>query len=141
MKCGECTLCCELFPVKWLNKPPNTICKYCNNGCVIHTTKPKECTNFDCLYILHKLKPELRPDKIGIVFEDITTKIYLGTYKISKVWNDPIVKEYIEYLNKKGISVLLSSFHNENEIKIFTTKGHTKKGVLKVLKIIESKRR
>lgn len=140
MNCGNCTLCCELFPVQWLNKPPNTACKFCDKGCTIHNTKPEECTSFDCLYILHELDPELRPDKTGIVFEDVTTRIYLGTYKTLNSWETPVVKDYIEELNKKGISVLLNSFNDENETKVFTAMGHTEEGVIKVSKIIAEKR-
>ena len=141
MECNGCTLCCELFPVKWLNKPPNTICKFCDKGCTIQDTKLEECRNFDCIYIQDELDMELRPDKTGVVFEPITTRIYFGTYKTPKVWESPIVKKYIDNLNGEGISVLFSSFNDKREIKIFTTKGHTEDGVLKVVRMIELKRR
>lgn len=140
-KCDKCSLCCELFPVKWLNKAPLKKCKYqCKLGCAIQETKPDECSNFDCLFIQQELETELRPDKIGVVFEDVTTRIYLGTYKTPRVWENPIVKKYIEYNNKKGISILFSSFYLPNEIMIFATEEHTEEGVLRVATNLAKKR-
>lgn len=35
MKCGDCTLCCKLLDISWMNSPVNEYCKECdiNIGC------------------------------------------------------------------------------------------------------------
>lgn len=69
-KCGECTLCCELLPIKWLGKPMNTPCIHCDAGCLIHDTKDPECSGFDCMWRESGIdNDKLRPDRCGVVFE------------------------------------------------------------------------
>lgn len=52
--CGGCTLCCKVMAVKALDKPGGTWCAHCSfsQGCTIHETKPDECRDFYCGYLM-----------------------------------------------------------------------------------------
>jgi Fe-S-cluster containining protein len=71
--CGECRLCCWVFPVPALGKPAAEWCRFADaRGCSIHDTpRPPVCTEYDCYWRDHEeLSDELRPDRIGIVVTD-----------------------------------------------------------------------
>ena len=77
--CGECTLCCTLLPIEWLDKPASTTCVHCDAGCLIHDTKDSECTSFECSWLQSNVdNPQLRPDKSGIVFEKTDDNAFYG---------------------------------------------------------------
>lgn len=129
MECGECTLCCELLPIKALSKPPNVLCTFCKDGCTIHGNHPEECKKFECAYYqMKKVNINLRPDKCKVIFEKLSDSIFFGTlhpeFEIS-----PIVKAQIDSFGKQGFSTIISSTkftkpllflsfkHNEEEIR------------------------
>lgn len=72
--CGECTLCCKLYAIPAINKPEHKWCKDCTpgKGCNIYETRPEVCKEYQCLWLafMSKDNPELRPDKIGMVFQE-----------------------------------------------------------------------
>ena len=128
MECGECTLCCDLFPVKWLNKPANTKCVHCDLGCKIHDTKPAECTDFDCAYVqMENIPIDLRPDKCGIIFEKLDDKIFYGTVNHNAKISD-FGKGQINAFLKQGYSVILASL-KEKEPKFFINEEHNEKEI------------
>jgi hypothetical protein len=111
LTCGECTECCYAFPIEQLNKPPNTQCKHCNNGCEIHDTKPDECSGFNCAYVQSKSNDEnLRPDKCGIIFEKYSDNIFLGTVRTDMDVSDAGHRQIRSFLDQ-GYSVVLYSKH------------------------------
>ena len=68
--CGECQLCCKLFPVPVLDKPAGEWCRHsCAGGCAIHGPRqPEVCRHYDCYWKDHDdLPDECRPDRIGVV--------------------------------------------------------------------------
>ena len=72
--CGECRLCCKVFPVPILDKPAGAWCRHncatgCEVGCAIHGPDlPEICRQYDCYWRDHdELPPEFRPDRIGLV--------------------------------------------------------------------------
>jgi hypothetical protein len=80
MECGECTLCCNMLSIKELEKPVNTDCIYCDHGCEIHGNHPKECSEFNCMYVqVTDIGIELRPDKCKVIFEKMTDDLIIGT--------------------------------------------------------------
>ena len=128
MECGECTLCCDLFPVNWLNKPLLKKCIFCDKGCTIHSDKPAECTDFDCAYAQGKNVPlELRPDKCGIIFEKWSDKIFYGTVVPDMKVTDYAMKQ-INGFNKQGFSVILASIKERDNI-LFLADGHIEKQI------------
>jgi len=109
MICGECTLCCELLPVKWLDKPVNTVCKYCDNGCTIHEGKDKECKEYNCMYAQVKGVPvELRPDNSKVIFEKHPGKLVIATLDARFELTDIAKKQITSFLNQ-GYTVRLGA--------------------------------
>jgi len=102
--CGGCTICCYLFPVKWLDKGPNQECEHCDAGCLVQDTKPAECRDFDCAWLQSKAPVEMRPDKCGIVFEKLSDQLFYGS-----VWKKitPQGRDQVHGFLDQGFSVVL----------------------------------
>jgi hypothetical protein len=63
--CGDCTLCCKVYPVPVMEKPRGVWCKECKpgRGCGIWQDRPQFCREFHCTYILdQRLGPEWKPN-------------------------------------------------------------------------------
>lgn len=131
MKCGECTLCCELLDIKSVDSKAGEMCKHCDKGCMIYNKRPNECKTFNCAYLqMENVGKELRPDKCGIIFEKITDNIFLGTMdKDTKI--KPIVKQQIEYFVKDGFAVILNKTNGLR--KIFETKTMKKQDIINAI--------
>lgn len=130
-RCGGCTVCCDILPVKWLNKPKNTKCLHCiiNVGCNIQSTKEDECRDFDCSYVQsNKSNIQLRPDKCGIMFEKITDNIFYGTV-VPDIKIKDVAKDQINSFQSQGYSVILYSF-NESKPLIFLAENHIETEIL-----------
>lgn len=77
-KCGQCSLCCNLRGVRELRKRPFSPCPKCErSGCSEYAVRPRSCSEYQCLWLqleqsgTHRLHPSLRPDKCGVVIEQI----------------------------------------------------------------------
>lgn len=114
-ECDGCTMCCELLPVPQLQKPESVLCGQCEVkvGCRIHNVRPMVCRTFDCVYIQDiDMDLELRPDNCKVMFEKVTDTLYLALELPRNVgsWKSEKVLGFIKELNKKGISIIVSSF-------------------------------
>jgi len=69
-KCGECTVCCNVFAIPQLNKPKNTKCSHCDGGCSIYSERPQPCKDFACAWLVGSWNESLRPDKSGIMIQN-----------------------------------------------------------------------
>jgi hypothetical protein len=68
--CGECRLCCKVFPLPILGKAEDRWCKFLSPaGCAIHDHgQPEVCRQYACYWLEHEEMPEeCRPDRIGVV--------------------------------------------------------------------------
>ena len=68
--CGPCGMCCKLMAIPTLRKPAHAWCpKFVRGkGCGIYDTRPHECAEFMCVYLLADDLPEAwRPDKAKFV--------------------------------------------------------------------------
>ncbi len=68
--CGSCTLCCKVYALPELEKPPGAWCKHCapGKGCGIHDAAPEQCRLFFCLWMTDgKMPNEWRPDRARFV--------------------------------------------------------------------------
>ena len=68
--CGGCTLCCKVYALPALEKPPGVWCRHCEpgKGCKIHDALPERCRLFNCLWLSDgKLPDEWRPDRAKFV--------------------------------------------------------------------------
>jgi hypothetical protein len=74
--CGGCTKCCSLVPVKELNKPSNTRCKFqrTGKGCAVYHRPEKgfpwSCGAWNCVWLQSGDAGDLRrPDRSGYVID------------------------------------------------------------------------
>ena len=68
--CAGCTMCCKLLGIQALDKPPGTWCAHCavGEGCTIYASRPKECRDFNCAYVIDAaLSEEWAPKRSKIV--------------------------------------------------------------------------
>ncbi len=68
--CGDCRLCCKVFPLPVLDKPAGAWCRHVSAaGCQVHGPQmPDVCRQYDCYWREHDaLSESWRPDRIGIV--------------------------------------------------------------------------
>lgn len=140
MKCGGCTLCCELFPVEWLKKRPLERCQYqCDIGCRIHDKKHQECKGFDCMYVqMEKASEHFRPDKCHVVFEKISENIIHGT-EDSKQEVTEAGKLQVNNFLEQGFSVVMMRPKDKMR-KLFVAKNHKGKDVKEEFQIHLEKR-
>lgn len=107
-KCGDCTLCCDLLPVKWLDKPAGESCVHCQGGCLIHDTKPAECSGFECAWLQSNVDNQnLRPDRCGIVFEKTKGGEFFGTVIHSGKVSEAALRQLHNFVGQ-GYTVRLS---------------------------------
>lgn len=108
MECGECTLCCFLLPIKWLDKPENTPCIHCDKGCLIHETKDFECSNFECSWLQSGVRNDaLRPDKCGIIFEMMDENTFYGTIN-PETGITEMARKQLNDFSRQGYTIRLS---------------------------------
>lgn len=73
--CGTCAACCTTREVESLGKPPGLPCTRLGlrpgaGMCSVHRERPGECVAYECAWRVGALGgPELRPDRLGILFE------------------------------------------------------------------------
>lgn len=80
-RCGTCTMCCNVTAVYELAKPAGRWCRHCDvgAGCKIWARRPPSCRDFECAYYADEAwGEELRPDRLGVVFEDIEGRATVG---------------------------------------------------------------
>jgi hypothetical protein len=68
--CGDCNLCCKVLGVGAVQKKNLTWCQHCDigKGCRIYETRPEECRDFKCLWLVDaSLPPEFRPTRSRFV--------------------------------------------------------------------------
>src|SRR5271157_3638928 len=122
-ECGECTLCCSLLGVHALEKPPLTDCKYCNigKGCKIYKTRPNECADFNCLWIIEEKVPDsLKPSISHVVLSDLQEDIKQTGLEIKNktviVYVDPLypnaykqdeMRDFLNMLLANGIVLIV----------------------------------
>tara|TARA_R110000772_G_scaffold20466_2_gene56803 strand:+ start:93657 stop:94112 length:456 start_codon:yes stop_codon:yes gene_type:complete len=133
-ECGECTLCCKLLDIPWMESLPNTYCSKCeiNKGCTIFKSVPKKCSDYNCEYLKSEtMGDELKPNVCNVIFEEIAKTIHLALVDPDYInaWKEEPVMNHISKLNDNGISVIVSSYSNEPKI-IFPTKGRTHEEVM-----------
>jgi len=132
MECGDCTLCCKLTNI---TSKHGEYCSVCapSVGCKIYLDRPTGCRIFQCAYSqMEEVKPSLRPDKCGVLFEKINNSLMLGTTN-SRIGNIPmIVNGQIKSFVSEGISVMMQQFNPHVWI-CNMVKGADKNEIIKAL--------
>ena len=79
--CGDCRLCCKVFPLPAIDKPANRWCRHLGPaGCTIHDhAQPEVCRQYACYWLEHEdLPEESRPDRIEMVVTECGTVTVAG---------------------------------------------------------------
>ena len=74
--CGDCRLCCNVFPLPVLDKPAGRWCHLLGpGGCTVHDLgQPEVCSQYACYWLEHEALPdEARPDRLGVVVTESGT--------------------------------------------------------------------
>lgn len=120
--CGDCTLCCKLLDIPWMNSPVNKYCDKCDidKGCSIFKDVPKKCLDFNCAYRqMGKSYIDLRPDKCNIIFERVDKDIFIGLVNPDGEISN-IGKQQIDSFLAQGFSVFLTE-PGEKEPTVYIT--------------------
>lgn len=92
-RCGGCTLCCTLLPVRAIDKPASTPCRHlCSKGCRIYGHHPFDCRLFKCRWLMDETTGKMRrPDKVGYVVDPMLDTIFIDEQPVDRVqvWVDP----------------------------------------------------
>lgn len=130
MECGDCTLCCKLLDISWMDSPVNQYCQQCNIdiGCSIFENAPQKCLDFSCGYNeWDKVSEGLRPDKCGVIFEKITENIFHGLQDPDTDMTDIAGRQINSFL-QQGFSVYLTTPFKE-ESTIYVAEGDLAKDI------------
>jgi len=110
--CGTCTACCVTHSVYEFRKRTSVSCKHiCASGCRIYEDRPQSCREFVCLWLKGSIQGDeaLRPDKLGLVFEILPTKMASGLIAhllcVYEVWpgssREPAGQDLIDKLGRQ----------------------------------------
>lgn len=112
-RCGTCTVCCTIMEVPEFQKSVYKPCKHCDNtGCMIYPTRPNSCRSFECLWFKDESLPESwRPDKCGVVIEQLLTSDTLAAYSDGTGrWNsEETLGQLQKLVVEQGRSVVLKA--------------------------------
>jgi hypothetical protein len=71
--CGDCSVCCKVFPVPELDKPADTWCRHCQpgKGCgIYHQQRPKVCGDYTCMWLGSDLPENWKPNRCKFVMTE-----------------------------------------------------------------------
>jgi len=102
-KCGTCTLCCRLLPVRELDKGANQRCQHQRHtGCSVYHRPPafpRSCGVWSCRWLTDDNAQELRrPDRVGYVIDQLPDLVKMRNKQtgeeerelmVLQVWVDP----------------------------------------------------
>jgi hypothetical protein len=128
-RCGECTLCCKLLPVRELDKKANERCKHQRHGqgCTVYQkpAMPMACVYWSCRWLLEQDTKDLRrPDRSHYVIDvmpDYVTVVDNTTgaqtnIEVVQIWcdpdypdahRDPALREYLMRRAREGVAALV----------------------------------
>jgi hypothetical protein len=83
-RCGECRVCCNVFPLPALGKPAGQWCHLLGpSGCTVHDSGlPEVCSQYSCYWLDHEdLPEESRPDRLGMVVTE-SGRVTVGCHEL-----------------------------------------------------------
>src|SRR5689334_13840773 len=120
--CGGCTACCKTHPIQALNNPAGVWCEHCNIGvgCKIYRSRPQECKDFQCDWLLGDFAEEDRPDVVRIVVGDIDLPGFgpmIALFEVSE-WglNGPFARNLTRRMMEGGYFALHLPVNGKNKI-------------------------
>jgi len=111
--CGSCTLCCHLTEVPEIAKPVYHWCEFCKpgSGCTVYDMRPQSCRSFQCHWLKSDMDDELRPDKCGVLIEDLSQhSLFLALVEQGRpdAWKEPALRQVFSSLSEQGFAVVVS---------------------------------
>lgn len=99
-RCGECTLCCRLLPVKELGKLAGERCRHQRGlGCKVYQrlkTVSPSCSMWNCRWLVEDDTADLaRPDRSHYVV-DVMPDYVRGTTEAGKTFTIPVVQIWVD---------------------------------------------
>lgn len=116
--CGDCRLCCSVFPLPVLDKPAGVWCRLLGpGGCTVHDQgQPEVCRRYACYWLEHENLPEeSRPDRTGVVVTEAGT-VSVGGHELPVLVmtmtepdsdRGPVARAMIEDFLAAGMAALL----------------------------------
>ena len=133
MDCGECTLCCKLLNVYWMDAPPTILCRECveGHGCRLWPNIPEGCKLYECSWNLTVgAHIDLRPDNCHVIWDSVNGHIMFGTqdpdYPVQEV-----TERQIANFVKTGQNVVLYTPGSKLPAQIACTAGYTPENIWK----------
>jgi hypothetical protein len=93
--CGGCTACCSSVPVKEIGLRQYQRCPHLREvfdakgpGCGIYANRPYSCSSWACLWLKSDWPAELRPDRLGIVVDEIVDIVKINGEELpaAQIW-------------------------------------------------------
>ena len=116
--CGDCRLCCKVFPLPVLDKPAGAWCRHtAAAGCAIHGPRtPEVCRQYDCYWREHDaLSESWRPDRIGIVVTEAGSvsvghrllPVVLFQEDFAEASWGGAARELLDHFVRRGVAVMM----------------------------------
>ena len=119
--CGDCTACCDLFPVDELGKTMNEKCVHCEGGCTIYVDRPRSCSLFECAYLQSSAPESLRPDNCGVIYEKLSDRLFFGTaFRVATEQGVAQARAFVA----QGFSVVVASSTGRFQPRVYIAEGH-----------------
>jgi len=116
LRCDGCRLCCKLLDVAELpTKPHLGWCHHaCKQGCAIYDSRPKSCQDYECLWLQSQTKPQplspdLRPDRIGVIFDATADGKGIVAHGDRDRLQRRIVQDFLSRLRSQGVTTIEAS--------------------------------
>jgi hypothetical protein len=105
--CGDCKLCCKVYPMPIFNKPDKVWCQHAvGSGCGIYDQRPLICRDFVCVWLKSNLPEKYRPDKCGVIVRIAAELnghyIYVVSESYDGAWLRKHAEELISILKESG---------------------------------------
>ncbi|MER8619185.1 hypothetical protein NKG99_20500 [Mesorhizobium sp. M1409] len=137
-KCGSCTLCCRLLPVRELTKRAGQRCRHqrTGKGCAVYRqpAMPLSCALWNCRWLTGDDTAELRrPDHSHYVVDTMVDYVKVTQDgepvsfpvvqvwcdpKFPDAWRDPALLAYLDRRGKEGFAALIR-YDNTKAIGVF----------------------